>query len=108
MKVGFGCREFFNHGDATARFVPGTLVDVSENEATFFPGQLMGGTDPEDILFISGLWADPGDLSQSKKKTFVPGQFIEDQFVPGQTVDTGSGVKSFLPGDMVTVGPNKV
>ena len=57
------------------KFIPGALVDLSESEARFLPGQLIGGTHPEDITFISGQW---GQLPNCQKK-------VGEQLMPWHT-----------------------
>ena len=88
------------------QFVCGGLVDMGE-EARFVPGQMLGGTSKEPLVFI------PGQMGEiMEKQVFVPGQTVknpdgENIFLHGQMVDTGDG-PVFLHGDIMVNNKNQV
>ena len=87
-------------------FICGSLVDMGE-ESKFVPGQMMGGTDKEPIMFI------PGQMGEiMEKQVFVPGQTVttpDDKkvFLHGQMVDTADG-PMYLYGDVMVNNKNQV
>ena len=100
LKVPFFPRVTMVNDTGEKVFQPGALVDVGEDEARFFPGQLLGGSDEigqEELSFIAGqMGTDPG----TGKQVFVPGQVINGKFVQGQTMDLGGGEKVFVQGEV--------
>ena len=72
------------------------MVDNGDDEAAFVPGQLFGGTAPEDLTFIGGQMGH-----DDEKSIFVPGQTMHNSFVTGQMVDFGNNNIIFMPGDLI-------
>jgi len=88
------------------QFICGGLVDMGE-ESKFVPGQMLGGTSKDPLVFI------PGHMGEiMEKQVFVPGQTVttpDDKkvFIHGQMVNTADG-PMYLYGDVMVNNKNQI
>ncbi len=88
--------EKFIAGQTTEIFVSGQNVQVSEDEWVFKPGQTVYDEVAGEDKFIPGRTVVTADGSK-----FIPGEYIDNVFVPGITKEVKVGNKmelTFIPG----------
>ncbi|TRY61200.1 hypothetical protein TCAL_03203 [Tigriopus californicus] len=78
------------------QLVPGTVIDVGPEQCQFVPGQMVGGTTLDDCIFIPGQSAEIDG-----QRSFLPGQVINGEFVPGQMMRLDGNQAVFVPGQTV-------